>query len=119
MIQILPVPPEGLSDFCREHSLEGQALRAYTAQDEENALGWCAIGEGDPCPILGAKAEDPDVADGLLRAALFPLFRRGCREYRFAAPVNCPLPKRYVTDGTGTLAELFAPCTNREEAKNE
>lgn len=111
MIQILPVPQEKLPGFYQEHGLEGPALRVYTAEEGESSLGWCAVGEGEPCPILGAQAEDPDIADGLLRAALFPLYRRGCREYRFAVPPDCPLPERYVTAGAGTLAELFAPCT--------
>lgn len=111
MIQILPVPREKLPDFCREHSLGPVALRACTAEEEGHHLGWCAIGEGDPCPILGVAAADPDTADGLLRAALFPLYRGGCGEYLFAAPPDCPLPERYVTDGAGSLGALFAPCT--------
>ena len=92
------------------------ALRACTAEEGEALLGWCAVGQGDPCPILGAAADDPDVADGLLRAALFPLYRRGRREYRFAAPPGCPLPEGYVTHGIGALAELFAPCTEGDRS---
>lgn len=115
MIQILPVPPETLPDFCREHGLKSVPVRAYTAVEGEEPIGWCALGEGEPCPILGAEADDPDVADGLLRAALFPLYRRGCREYRFNLPPRCPLPERYAVAGTGSLAELFAPCTEGKE----
>lgn len=111
MIQILPVPSEALPDFCREHNLEGTPLRAYTAQEEESSLGWCAVGEGEPCIILGVESQDPEIADGLLRAALFPLYRRGYREYRFAAPPALTLPERYVTAGTGSLGSLFAPCS--------
>lgn len=111
MIQILPVPSESLPDFCREHSLGAVPVRAYTAEEEESSLGWCAVGEGEPCPILGVESRDPEVADGLLRAALFPLYRRGYREYRFTAPPALALPERYVTGGTGSLAELFAPCS--------
>lgn len=117
MIRILPVLSEELPDFCREHSLGAVPLRACTAEEGETSLGWCAIGEGDPCTILGLGVEpsDPDVADGLLRAALFPLYRGGCRSYRFAAPPDCPLPERYVTAGTGSLGSLFAPCTEGKE----
>lgn len=113
MIQILPVPSQSLPDLCREHGLGSAPVCAYTAEQEGTSLGWCALGEGEPCIILGlgVEADDLDVADGLLRAALFPLYRRGCREYRFAVPPDCPLPERYITAGTGSLAELFAPCT--------
>lgn len=115
MIQILPVPSETLPDFCGEHDLAQPVIRAYAAEEEGFSLGWCALGEGEPCPILGAEADDPDVADGLLRAALFPLYRRGYREYRFVVPPRCPLPERYAVTGTGSLAELFAPCTEGKE----
>lgn len=111
MIQILPVASAALPDFCREHGLESVPLRAYTAEDGEASLGWCAVREGEPCLILGAAADDAGIADGLLRAALFPLYRRGSQSYRFCAVPDCPLPGRYVTDGAGSLAELFAPCT--------
>lgn len=118
MIRILPVPQEKLPEFCRERSLEVVTLRAYTAEEGDNSLGWCAVGEGDPCPILGVAAKDPEVADGLLRAALFPLYGRGYREYRFAAPPALTLPERYVTAGAGSLEALFAPCTEGRQ-KNE
>lgn len=118
MIQILPVPSERLPDFCREHRLGELPFRAYTAEEGDHFLGWCAVGEGDPCPILGlgVGTSDPDVADGLLRAALFPLYRRGCREYLFPAPPGLLLPRRYVTTGAGALAELFAPCTEGSQS---
>lgn len=119
MIQILPVPQEKLPDFCREHSLRPEPIRAYTAEEGETFLGWCAVGEGEPCIILGlgVEADDPDVADGLLRAALFPLYRRGFQGYRFAVPPGCPLPGRYTIAGTGSLGSLFAPCSEGKEAE--
>ncbi len=120
MIQMLPVPPERLPDFCREH-LPGHTgpVRAYTACQGTVPLGWCAVGPGEPCPILGVEAEDPFLADGLLRAALFPLYEGGAKQYRFLAPPPLKLPDRYVTAGTGALAELFAPCSKQEETNHE
>jgi len=113
MIQMLPVPPERLPDFCREHGLPRESpARAYTACQGERTLGWCAVGKGEPCVILGLGVEGEDLflADGLLRAALFPLYQEGARQYRFAAPPSLTLPERYVTAGPGELSELFAPC---------
>lgn len=82
-------------------------------------MGWCAVAEGEPCVILGlgTEAGDPEVADGLLRAALFPLYRRGRREYRFDVPPGCPLPGRYAVAGTDSLETLFAPCEEEKEAE--
>lgn len=118
MIQILPVPGEELTAFCKAH-LPGRSgpVRAYTACQGKEPLGWCAAAPGEPCVILGVEAEDALLADGLLRAALFPLYEGGARQYRFSAPPPIPLPERYVTSGAGELAALFAPCSKQKEDK--
>ena len=86
MIQILPGPAERLPTFCREKGLQSPApLRGYTACQGDCSLGWCLVAQGEPCLVLGVEAEDSLLADGLLRAALFPLDEGGARQYRFAA----------------------------------
>ena len=111
MIRLLPVPPDRLPDLCRGKGLDQSGgVTAYAAWQGEGLLGWYAIGEGDPCPVLGLEAEDASLADGLLRAALFPRYRQGAKGYRFHCPPACPLPKGYTTAGEGALALLFAPC---------
>ena len=116
MIQILPVPAVRLPAFCREKGRQSPApLRGYTACQGDCSLGWCLGAQGEPCLVLGVEAEDSLLADGLLRAALFPLYEGGTRQYRFAAPAAAPLPERYVTAGCGELSELFAPCCQKEE----
>lgn len=111
MIQMLPVPSSELPDFCRQRGIDsGAPLTAYTAAQGDAVLGWCVVAKEDPCLILGVEAEDSALADGLLRAALFPLYEAGAKEYRFAVPPPLPLPERFLTAGPGELAQLFAPC---------
>lgn len=111
MIQLLPVPPAELPAFCRLRNLPDTApVAACTAVQGDTLLGWCAVARQEPCLILGLEAEDAALADGLLRAALFPLYQGGAREYRFAVPPPLPLPERYAAAGPGELAQLFAPC---------
>ena len=119
MIQILPLPGETLGDFCREKgiALPGAPVRGYTAAQGEELLGWCLLAEGEPCVILGIQAEDPLLGDGLLRAALFPLFEGGGKGYRFAEPPGCSLPEEYTLRGEGELSALFAPCSERRKDK--
>lgn len=116
MIQILPVPPHLLPGFCREKGIQSSApLRGYTACQGDVSLGWCVVSEGEPCLVLGVEAEDGLLADGLLRAALFPLYEGGAEGYAFRKEPAIPLPERYVTTGEGKLSELFAPCRQKEE----
>ena len=120
MIQILPVREGELPDFCRERGLpETEGLRACAARQGEILLGWCAVEAGEPCSVLGMEAEDAALADGLLRAALFPLYQEGTAGYRFLKAPSCPLPGGYVTSGEGSLTELFAPCDQREGSDHE
>ena len=62
MIRLLPVPPDRLPAFCRGKGLDPSGATAYAAWQGERLLGWCAIGEGDPCPVLGLEAEDASLA---------------------------------------------------------
>ena len=121
MIRILPVPEESLPGLCREKGLSpgGAALRGYTAAQGEEPLGWCVAAAGEPCVILGVEAQDPQIADGLLRAALFPLYQGGAARYRFESTPGGPLPAGYVLRGEGELAELFAPCGERRRTTDE
>jgi len=122
MIEILPIRAEQLPGFCREKGIvppEGAALRGCAVRQGETSLGWCLAAAGEPCLILGVEAEDSQLADGLLRAALFPLYEGGRRQYRFASPPSLALPERYVTAGPGELSKLFAPCSERKERKDE
>lgn len=116
MIRILPIPPDDLPAFCREKGVSAAGpLRGCTSCEGETPLGWCLVAEGDPCLILGVEAEDGWLADGLLRAALFPLYEGGAGTYSFREPPSIPLPERYDTTGTGRLATLFAPCKKEED----
>ena len=116
MIQILPVREGELPDFCRERGLpETEGLRACAARQGEILLGWCAVEAREPCSVLGVEAEDAVLADGLLRAALFPLFERGARGYCFSQAPGCVLPEDYMLRGEGELSALFAPCWERRK----
>lgn len=113
---MLPIPKEDIPALCREKGLElSGPLRGHAARQGGLSLGWCLVREGEPCLILGLEAEDPWVADGLLRAALFPLYESGAKGYAFREEPAVPLPERYVRAGTGKLSELFAPCCQKEE----
>ena len=117
MIQILPIPAGELAGLCDEKQITpppGAELTGWTAAQGETVLGRCLAAGGEPCLILWAEAEDTALADGLLRAALHPLYEAGARRYRFAAPPPLPVPEGYATSGEGELAELFAPCGGRE-----
>lgn len=117
MIRILPIPGEAVAGFCREKGipLPGAAVRGYTAAQGEESLGWCLVAEGEPCVILGVQAEEALIGDGLLRAALFPLFERGAKGYRFSQAPGCVLPEDYMLRGEGELSALFAPCWERRK----
>ena len=120
MIQLLPVPPAELPAFCRLRNLPDTVpVAACTAVQGDTLLGWCAVARQGPCLILGLEAEDAALADGLLRAALFPLYQEGTAGYRFLKAPSCPLPGGYVTSGEGSLTELFAPCDQREGSDHE
>jgi len=118
MIQILPISEDAITGFCREKGIENHdnaPLRGYTAAQGSETLGWCLVAEGEPCVILGVQADDPQLGDGLLRAALFPCFEGGKKGYRFAGTPKCPLPAGYAVRGEGELSRLFAPCGERRK----
>jgi hypothetical protein len=111
MIQILPIHPQVLPDFCLEKHLDDDApVWGYMATQGTTLLGWCVVAKDDPCRILGLEAQDQEVADGLLRAALHPFYEEGIQEYRFKDLPGLPLPSRYMMAGVGRLADIFTPC---------
>ena len=111
MIQILPIHPQLLPELCREKGLDDDApVWGYIASQGSSLLGWCVVAKDDPCRILGLEAEDKEVADGLLRAALHPFYEEGVRCYQFKALPPMALPSRYIIAGVGSLGDLFAPC---------
>ena len=111
MIQILPIHPQVLPDFCLEKGLDDDApVWGYMAAQGTTLLGWCVVAKDDPCSILGLEAQDKEVADGLLRAALHPFYEEGIRGYRFKELPGLALPSSYVIAGVGRMDDLFTPC---------
>ena len=111
MVTILPLPGELLLELCGELGLDDDApLWGWTASQGSRLLGYVIVAKDEPCRILALQAEDRELADGLLRAALHPFYEEGIREYTFPTPPNLLLPSRYVVMGHGSLEALFAPC---------
>ena len=111
MIQILPIHPQVLPDFCLEKGLDDDApVWGYMAAQGTTLLGWCVVAKDDPCRILGLEAQDKEVADGLLRAALHPFYEEGIQGYRFKERPGLALPSSYVIAGVGRMDDLFTPC---------
>lgn len=112
MITIMPIEQEALALIAGELDLQATGeLWGYIASDGLSMLGFTVVEQQEPVRIIGLRAEDPGIADGLLRRALYPFYEEGRQGYAFACPMETPLPMAYTTEGTGRLAALFEmPC---------
>lgn len=112
MITIMPIEHEVLRLIAEELGLTAEGpVWGYIASDGLSMLGFVVVEKQEPVRIIGLRAEDPSIADGLLRRALHPLYEEGAQGYTFACPVEMPLPMAYTRSGTGDLSALFhMPC---------
>ena len=108
MISIKSIAPEILPFLAEEAGLRFQdGLRGMIASDGEHTVGSVFYKNGEPVKILALTAADRGIAAGLCRAALFPLYEGGTREFELCCRPAVPLPPCYPVSGRGKLAALF------------
>ncbi len=107
MITIKPIAPGVLPLLWESRDIPLEELAGYIASDGTQTLGTLFLRVGDPALILSLTAADAAVADGLLRAALYPLYESGARAYAFAGEISALLPPCYPREGRGSLQRLF------------
>lgn len=115
MITIMPIEHEVLRLIAEELNLAAEGpVWGYIASDGLSMLGFVVVEKQEPVRIIGLRAEDPSIADGLLRRALHPFYEEGVQGYTFACPVEMPLPMVYTRRGVGSLLTLFTlPCHSK------
>lgn len=109
MITIMPIEPEVLETLAEELSLTAEGpVWGYIASDGKSMLGYVIVEKDEPVRVLALRADDPAIADGLLRQGLYDFYAEDrLTGYTFACEVKMPLPMVYTRKGVGSLAAIF------------